>query len=223
MENDLSLFIAFSAGLLSFLSPCILPLIPTYLTVLMGDVTEKSKKRSSLITPIIFIFSFSLVFIILGISASFLGRHLITKNILRQISGLLVIILGLHLLGIINIKWLNYETNFSVPMDVNKYLRAVIMGLALGLAWTPCIGPVLSSILIYAGNSQNIMKGFIFLTSYSLGLAIPFLIIAIFFKQLVPRLKLITRYIPIINKITGILVILIGILILTDNLNLLII
>jgi cytochrome c-type biogenesis protein len=222
MQTDISIFIAFSAGILSFFSPCVLPLIPSYITFLVGDYTkqDESYNRFQLVGPaVIFIIGFSFVFIALGLSASFLGKiFLKNQNLMRKIGGILVVILGLHVSGVFKIKALYRQKGFEMPKDLNKYLRALVMGIALAFAWTPCIGPILSSILVYASTNQNILQGGLLLAVYSMGFAIPFLLVAFFMNWFLPHLKKINPYLPIVEKITGVLIIIIGILVYTNNL-----
>ena len=226
MQSDISIYIAFSSGILSFFSPCVLPLIPSYITFLVGDYSkqeeghENSYKRTELLIPaLIFIVGFSFVFISLGLSASFLGKvFLKNQSLLRKIGGILVIILGLHVSGVFKIKALYRQKGFELPDDLNKYLRALVMGIALAFAWTPCVGPILSSILVYASTSQNILQGSTLLAFYSMGFAIPFLLVAFFINWFLPRFKKINPYLPIIEKVTGVLIIIIGILVYTNNL-----
>ena len=221
MQSDISILIAISAGTLSFFSPCVLPLIPSYLTFLIGDYSkQKEFKKAELIVPaLIFVLGFTTVFILLGLSASYLGKLLLKNQaIFRKIGGIFVIILGLHVSGILKIKKLYNQKNFNIPDNLNKHLRAFIMGLALAFAWTPCVGPILSSILVYAGSSQSVTMGAILLSAYSLGFAVPFLAVAFFMNWFLPKFKKINPYLPLIEKITGILIIIIGILIYTNNL-----
>lgn len=222
MNGDLSLFIAFSAGLLSFLSPCVLPLIPSYLAFLLGDYTDQKQKNKkySILPAIIFILGFTLVFILLGLSATFLGKFLLRNQaILRKISGVIIIIFGLHISGIIKLKWLYYEKKLSITPKSNKYLQSFVLGLGIALAWTPCIGPILSSILILAGNSQNIFAGGFLLLVYSTGFALPFLITALAAKKILPAIKKMNKYLNYINIVSGILIIILGLLVYTNNLN----
>lgn len=220
MNKEISLLIAFSGGLLSFLSPCVLPMIPSYLSLLMGNYAQKKEDKNILLPALLFIGGFSLIFILLGISASFLGQ-LLLKNIvlLRKISGIVVIILGLHLTGIITIKSLYREKGLNISQDINIYLRALIMGIAMAFAWTPCVGPILSSILIYAGTSQTVFQGGLLLALYSLGFALPFLLTALFLDWLLPKFKKFNSYLPLIQKITGIFLIILGLLIYSNQLQ----
>ncbi|MFW5972302.1 MAG: cytochrome c biogenesis CcdA family protein [Bacillota bacterium] len=223
MNSDISILVAFSAGLFSFLSPCVLPLIPSYLSLLMGEFAKQDTaqdKKQIIIPAIIFIFGFTSVFIILGLSASYLGQVILKNlNLLQKISGVVVIILGLHLTGILKFKFLYREKGLNKFKAGNKYLRALIMGFSLALAWTPCIGPILSSILIYASTSDTIFQGGILLLFYSIGFAIPFLLTAVFLEWTLPKLKKINPYLPIIQKISGVFLIVLGILIYTNNLQ----
>lgn len=224
MEHDMSFLIAFSAGILSFFSPCVLPLIPSYLTFLVGDYAKQQEVKNdySIIPALLFIAGFTLVFTGLGISASLLGKVLIkNQNLLRKISGILIILLGLHLTGILKFKWLYREKSFEISKDLNKYVRSLILGIGLAFAWSPCIGPILSSILIYAGNSQNAATGALLLSFYSLGFAVPFFLVALSINWFLPRFKKLNPYLPLLNRITGILITILGILIYTDQLGIL--
>jgi|AntRauTorckE6833_2_1112554.scaffolds.fasta_scaffold00332_3 cytochrome c-type biogenesis protein len=222
MQGDLSFVIAFSAGLLSFLSPCVLPLIPSYIAFLLGDYSDQKKKDKnySIIPALLFILGFTIVFVLLGLSATFLGKFLIRNQaILRKISGIIIIIFGLHISGIIKLKWLYYEKKLSIKPKSNKYLQSLILGFGIALAWTPCIGPILSSILILAGNSQNIYAGALLLFVYALGFALPFLITALAAKKILPAIKKMNKYLNYINIVSGIVIIILGILIFTNNLS----
>jgi cytochrome c-type biogenesis protein len=224
MSGDLSFAIAFSAGLLSFLSPCVLPLIPSYLAFLLGDYSDQKqdKESYSILPALIFIAGFTLIFILLGLSATFLGRFLLRNQaILRRVSGIIIIIFGLHISGIIKLKWLYYEKKLDIAKKSNKYLQSFILGVGIALAWTPCIGPILSSILILAGNSQNLLTGGFLLFMYSFGFALPFLITALAAKRILPTIKKMNKYLNYINMVSGALIIILGILIFTNNLGIL--
>ena len=221
MQGNISILIAFSAGTLSFFSPCVLPLIPSYITFLIGDYSKQKKyKKGELIIPaLFFILGFTSIFTLLGLSASYLGKILLqNQSIFRKAGGIFVIILGLHVSGIFKIKSLYRQKKFDIPKNINKFLRSFIMGIALAFAWTPCVGPILSSILIYAGSSQSMMTGALLLLFYSFGFALPFLGVALFMNWFLPKFKKINPYLPLLEKITGILIIIIGILVYTNNL-----
>lgn len=222
MNGNLSFAIAFSAGFLSFLSPCVLPLVPSYLAFLLGDYSDQKKKNKNytIMPAIIFIAGFTIVFILLGLSATFLGKFLLrNQSIIRKISGVVIVIFGLHISGIIKLKWLYYEKKLSITPKSNKYLQSFILGIGIALAWTPCIGPILSSILILAGNSQNVLTGGFLLFIYSFGFALPFLVTAFAAKKILPTIKKMNRYLKYINIISGFLIIILGILIFTNSLN----
>lgn len=223
MTVDIGFIAAVSAGLLSFFSPCILPLIPTYLSYLVGDYAkaqEKNKNISIIISSLSFISGFTIIFIIYGLSATFLGKFLIrNQNLLTTIGGIIIIIFGLHLTGIFEISYFYREKKFKLPEYLQGNLRAFVMGLVLALGWTPCIGPILSSILIAASTRANIMEGGLLLFFYSIGLSIPFFLSAVFMDYLLPKFKAFNKYLPVVNKIAGILLIIFGILMVTGYLE----
>ena len=217
----LELLIAFGAGFISFLSPCVLPLIPGYLSFISGqsleEILEKNKIR--LFPLILFCFGFSTVFILLGASASFLGQ-LFLKNseILRIMAGAIIIIFSLQLVGFINIPLLNLDKRFEARKSSN-ILFPYIIGLAFGFGWTPCIGPILGSILALAAIEETLWKALILLSLYSLGLAIPFIFAGYLTQKFLIISKNFRRNINIISKIGGIILLITGILILTNQLQ----
>ena len=169
------LFIALGAGLISFLSPCVLPLIPGYISYISGQSLNEltASKKVNLIPLLLFSLGFSFVFIVFGASASALGKILLQNyNQLRIVAGLIIIIFSLQLIGIINIKFLNYEKKYYTNKSTNP-LFTFIVGMAFGFGWTPCIGPILGSILALAATEETISKAILLLCCYSLGLAIP--------------------------------------------------
>jgi len=217
----LELLIAFGAGFISFLSPCVLPLIPGYLSFISGqsleEILEKNKIR--LFPLILFCFGFSTVFILLGASASFLGQ-LFLKNseILRIMAGAIIIIFSLQLIGFINIPLLNLDKRFEARKSSN-ILFPYIIGLAFGFGWTPCIGPILGSILALAAIEETLWKALILLSLYSLGLAIPFIFAGYLTQKFLIISKNFRRNINIFSKIGGIILLITGILILTNQLQ----
>ena len=217
----LELLIAFGAGFISFLSPCVLPLIPGYLSFISGqsleEILEKNKIR--LFPLILFCFGFSTVFILLGASASFLGQ-LFLKNseILRIMAGAIIIIFSLQLVGFINIPLLNLDKRFEARKSSN-ILFPYIIGLAFGFGWTPCIGPILGSILALAAIEETLWKALILLSLYSLGLAIPFIFAGYLTQKFLIMSKNFRRNINIFSKIGGIILLITGILILTNQLQ----
>ncbi len=223
MEH-ISLLVAFSAGLLSFLSPCVLPLVPVYLASLAGpEIFEDKVTRSR--TPIFFhslsfVIGFSIVFIIMGVSAGLAGFALSAHlALIRNIAGSLLIIFGLFMLATLKIPWLNYEKRLAPSLGVTTgYLRSLLTGGIFCLGWTPCVGPILGGILALAWASETAWHGGYLMAIYSLGLGLPFLIIGAAFNSITPLLKRIHRYSNWIYIISGVLLIAVGILILTDRL-----
>ena len=217
----LELLIAFGAGFISFLSPCVLPLIPGYLSFISGQTLEEilERKKIRLFPLILFCFGFSTVFILLGASASFLGQ-LFLKNseILRIMAGAIIIIFSLQLIGFINIPLLNLDKRFEARKSSN-ILFPYIIGLAFGFGWTPCIGPILGSILALAAIEETLWKALILLSLYSLGLAIPFIFAGYLTQKFLIISKNFRRNINIFSKIGGIILLITGILILTNQLQ----
>ena len=219
----IELFIAFGAGLISFLSPCVLPLIPGYISYISGSSLNEllKKKEINLIPILLFSLGFSLVFIFFGITATTIGKLLLkNSNELRILAGLIIIIFSLHILRIINIKFLNYEKR--IQSEINKgFFAPVLIGMAFAFGWTPCIGPILGSIIVLASTSESIEKGIFLLCSYSLGLGIPFILSGYLIQKFILVSKNLKRKMYIIEKIGGILLLLTGLLIITDQLQIL--
>jgi len=172
------LVIALGAGLISFLSPCVLPLIPGYISYISGSSLNEliEKKNINLIPIILFTVGFSIVFIIFGAASTFLGQILLQNSFeLRIVAGLVIIIFSLHIIGIINIKFLNYEKRIDTNISSN-FFSPILIGMAFAFGWTPCIGPILGSILVLAATEESLSKGILLLSFYSFGLAIPFIL-----------------------------------------------
>ena len=213
--------IAFGAGLISFLSPCVLPLIPGYISYISGQSLQEilNSKKTNFFPLVLFCFGFSTVFVILGASASFLGQTLLQNSeILRIIAGIIIIIFSLQLIGIINIGFLNFEKRFDAKESRN-ILFPYIIGLAFGFGWTPCIGPILGSILALASIEETLSRAIILLISYSLGLAIPFVLSGYLIQRFLLFSKNFRKNINLISKIGGITLLVTGILILTNQLQ----
>ena len=220
----LNLLIAFSAGFVSFLSPCVLPLIPGYISYISGQALDKIIKdnKSVLLKTIFFSIGFSIVFISFGITASFIGKLLISySNQLRIIAGIIIILFSLQFIGLINLKILNSETRFFTKNYNDNLIFPIIVGAAFGFGWTPCIGPVLGSILALAAIEENISKGILLLSFYSLGLAIPFIISGVLIDKFLFFSKSFRKYISTITKVGGAILLLTGIAILTGQLQVL--
>ena len=220
----LNLLVAFSAGFISFLSPCVLPLIPGYISYISGQALDEIIKdnKSVLLKTIFFTIGFSIVFISFGITASFIGKLLISySNQLRIIAGIIIILFSLQFIGLINLQILNSETRFFIKNYNDNLIFPIIVGAAFGFGWTPCIGPVLGSILALAAIEENISKGILLLSFYSLGLAIPFIISGILIDKFLFFSKSFRKYISTITKAGGAILLLTGIAILTGQLQVL--
>ncbi|MBW9145933.1 cytochrome c biogenesis protein CcdA [Clostridium sp. CM028] len=224
--NDISILLAFSAGLLSFLSPCVLPLVPAYISYLTGSSIEELKdgkaKLSVLYKSFGFVLGFSIIFILMGVSITSLGKLLIThKNLFRKVGGTIIVVFGLHTIGLFKIKLFYREKRFLYFDKIKGPFSSVIMGMAFATGWTPCIGPILSSILIYATSMNSIGKGVLLLIMYSLGLAVPFILTAMAIGSFTKQFRKFSIYLPIISIISGVLMIIMGVMIFTNKLAIL--
>ena len=216
-------FVAFGAGLISFLSPCVLPLIPGYISFISGASLNEllENKKINIFPLILFTLGFSFVFIMFGAAASYLGQVLLQNSqTLRLIAGLVIIIFSLQLIGIINISFLNFEKKIYTKKNNNVWFSFVI-GMAFGFGWTPCIGPILGSILALASTEETIFKAVILLSFYSLGLAIPFILSGYLMQRFLMFSKNFRKNINLVSKIGGITLLITGILILTNQLQIL--
>ena len=217
----IELVIAFGAGLISFLSPCVLPLIPGYISYISGSsLNELIEKKSVNIFPIIlFTLGFSLVFISFGATASFLGSVILNNSYeLRIVAGIIIIIFSLHILGIINLNFLNYEKRIYTEKKSGIF-SSILVGMAFGFGWTPCIGPILGSILALASTEQSLNRGILLLVFYSLGLAIPFIISGYLIQKFLVFSKNLKSKMNIILKSGGALLLITGILMITNQLQ----
>jgi len=222
--ENISYTAAFLAGLLSFFSPCILPLIPAYFTFITGfSLEELTGEKSNtairnrvILSTIFYVLGFSSVFILMGASASFLGGMIDTyKDFIRIIGGILIIILGIHLTGIVRIPVLDYEKRLHFNKKPFHFLGTFVIGMAFGAGWSPCIGPLLGSILIIAGSQETVWQGIVLLSIYSVGLAIPFIIISIFINLFLGFVNKASRLMKFMNPAAGTLLILVGLLLIT--------
>ena len=217
----IELIIALGAGLISFLSPCVLPLIPGYISYISGSsLNELIEKKNVNIFPIIlFTVGFSIVFIIFGAASTFLGKVLLQNSYeLRIVAGLIIIILSLHIIGIFNIKFLNYEKRIEANIGKN-FFSPILIGMAFAFGWTPCIGPILGSILILASTEESLFRGILLLLSYSIGLAIPFILSGYLIQKFLIFSKNFKKNINKVSKIGGIILLITGILIITNQLQ----
>ena len=217
----IELFIAFGAGLISFLSPCVLPLIPGFISYISGSSLNEliEKKNVNLVPIILFTIGFSIVFIVFGAASTFLGQVLLQNSYeLRIAAGLVIVVLSLHIIGIINLKFLNFEKRIHTNKNTNFY-SPIIIGMAFAFGWTPCIGPILGSILVLAATEENINKGILLLVSYSLGLALPFILSGYLIQKFLIFSKNFKKNINLVSKVGGVILLITGILILTNQLQ----
>ena len=219
----IEILVAFGAGLISFLSPCVLPLIPGYISYISGSSLKEllDKKKINLNPIILFTVGFSIVFIIFGAASTFIGQVILQNSYeLRIAAGLIIIILSLHIIGIINLKFLNYEKRIQTNNNRNIF-SPIIIGMAFAFGWTPCIGPILGSILVFAATEESLNKGVLLLFFYSLGLAIPFILSGYLIQKFLIFSKNFKKNINLVSKIGGIILLITGILILTNKLQIL--
>lgn len=220
MNDSISILIAVTAGLLSFLSPCVLPLVPSYLSFVTGmtldEMQEGADRRLILVHSALFVAGFSTVFILLGASASFVGVFLnVYQDWLARIGGVVILILGFHLTGIFRIPFLMRERRVQLADKPAGHVGTFAVGAAFGAGWTPCIGPVLGAIMTLAATSETIWQGMGLLAAYSVGLAIPFMVAALALDKFLKTFKRFRRFIPILEKASGALLIVLGLLLVT--------
>lgn len=224
---EVSLASAFIAGILSFISPCILPLVPVYISFMTSKAAlqnEKNKLSDRLfifLNSIFFVLGFSLIFIILGSTATFIGKILRDySNIISRVGGGLLIIFGLNYMGIFKIPFLNFEKKFNIPQSAKyNYLGSFLIGIIFSFGWVPCIGMILSGILFLASRLNTLAKGIYLLLAYSLGLGIPFMLFSVFIGLFSKFFKKINKYMKIIPIISGIFLIILGIVFLTGSMT----
>lgn len=224
--ENISAPVAFFAGLLSFFSPCILPLVPSYMSYITGSVFSGIEnepvpadiKRLTVLYSLCFIMGFSAVFILLGAAASFAGNIFFEyRELIRLLGGLLIIFFGLHIIGLLKIGLLNSYFKFGGAGAAPGYFRSFITGIIFAAGWTPCVGPILGSILIIAGTEATLLNGIMLLGLFSLGMAVPFFIISLSVNYFLAGLKKINRWIPVINGISGIVLVIVGVLLATGR------
>ena len=223
-EVSIGLVAAFMAGIFSFLSPCVLPLVPSYLALVTGmsleDLQEGVNRKATFIHSLLFVLGFSAIFIILGASASFLGQFFKQYELwIGRIGGVIIIILGLHLSGVFKLAPLMREKRIHVSDTPAGYLGTIGVGMAFAAGWTPCLGPVLGAILTYGMSTDTMWAGVGLLTAYSAGLAIPFLVASLALDAFLQGFKRFRRWIPVVEKASGLMLIGLGVLLLTGQLT----
>jgi cytochrome c-type biogenesis protein len=218
----IKLIIAFGAGFISFLSPCVLPIIPGYISYITGKSLDEieQNRRIVLLKTVTFSLGFSFIFIILGIAASFIGNVLIFfGNELRIAAGIIIIIFSLNLLGFLNFSFLNQDKRFETGSYKDNYIFPFLVGAAFAFGWTPCIGPVLGSILALSATEATVSKGVLLLSMYSLGLAIPFILSGYYMTVFLNSKKGFGKYYGRVTKTGGVILLITGILILTNQIQ----
>ena len=225
---QISLIAAFSAGLLSFVSPCVLPLVPSYISYITGlsveqltDASERVKfKKAIVLNSLLFIAGFSSVFIAFGASASLLGQVLITyQDHIRRFGGALIVVFGLYLLGILNLNFLKMEHRFQFRSRPAGYVGSFLIGVAFAAGWTPCVGPVLGSILLYASTTDSLVSGVVLLTSYSLGLGLPLFLTALGVDRFLAYFKQARAYLWGVSTVSGVLLVVVGVMVYANSLT----
>ncbi|MGD2188135.1 MAG: cytochrome c biogenesis protein CcdA [Desulfobacterales bacterium] len=228
---DVSIYMAFAAGLISFLSPCVLPLVPGYISFISGvsfaEIRGKNsntpilskEKRIILYSSIFFIAGFSVVFILLGATATWIGTFIASKiSILTKLAGVVVIFFGIYMMGFIRPRFLYKEARFQIKDKRFGYVGALLIGAAFAFGWTPCIGPILAGILTYAGTLEKVNQGVFLLLMYSLGLGIPFLVTAIGINQFWRFFNRIKKYMRFLEVTSGAIMVILGFMIFTNKL-----
>lgn len=223
---QISYLIAFTAGFLSFVSPCVLPLVPSYVSYITGLSFEelssdKNHQRvlwTTLKSTLLFMAGFSAVFIAFGASATVIGQALLThQEALRQIGGALIILFGLYVMGALKLRWLSVDKHFRFSQRPTGYVGTFLIGVAFAAGWTPCVGPILGAILLYASTADSVVTGVQLLVAYSIGLGLPLLIVALAFNSFLARWASFQRYIRAIMITSGLFLIFVGLLIFTNS------
>lgn len=219
---------AFVAGIISFLSPCVLPLVPGYLSIISGvsldqlkaDAQDKALRRSVIIASIMFIIGFSITFIALGATATAVTKSLLVRMpVLRKIAGVIIFIFGLHILGVFRINALYQDKRMHHVQTKSGLLGALVLGLVFALGWSPCLGPILATILALASEQETVAKGMFLLAIYSLGLGVPFLLTSLGLNRFLSFYSRFKKHFRALEIVSGVLVLAIGILIFTDQMT----
>jgi cytochrome c-type biogenesis protein len=227
--SEIGYITAFLGGLLSFLSPCVLPLIPSYVSFITGISFDDFKhgdrariRKLTLINSFSFVVGFSTVFVLLGVSSSYVGKFLaIYYDHIRIIGGIIIIVLGLYVMGVLKLNFLAADKRLHLQSKPKGHFGSFIVGLTFGAGWTPCIGPILGSILLIASTTGSALQGFNLLLVYSLGLAVPFMATALAINSFLSHFSAIQKYMRIIMILSGLLLITFGIILLMDKVYLL--
>lgn len=232
MEN-VTLFTAFIAGIISFISPCVLPIVPGYISFVSGvslqelrerDVLDREKRRRLLrqvgANSVAFVLGFSLVFVALGASATYVGQWFAENRVwLARIAGAVIIVFGLHTMGLTPIKWLNYEKRFQSNSKPLGLAGSFLIGLAFAFGWSPCIGPILAGVLVLAATQDTVQQGVLLLGVYSLGLGLPFIATGLAINQFLNVFSRVKKHMKLVEVVAGVLLVAVGVLVATDKLQ----
>jgi cytochrome c-type biogenesis protein len=209
--HDISLLAAFAAGAVSFLSPCVLPVVPAYLAVLAGG--EDGTRRQFVVRTACFFAGFTVVFVAMGATASLLGRLFLEhQDIVRRVGAVFIVLMGLQLAGLLRLPGLDRERRFTPGASLRGPLGAFVLGLAITAGWTPCVGPILAAILAYAGIDGTVGRGILLLTAYSAGFALPFLLFTLLYRRYSARIRTRYRWLPLIQRAAGAVLVATGVL-----------
>lgn len=222
MNEPIGITIALTAGVLSFLSPCVLPLVPSYLSFVTGmsleDLQEGFDRRRVMVHSVLFVSGFTLIFVLLGASATFIGSFLLyNSQWIARIGGAIIIVFGLHLMGVFRLLPLMSEKRIHLANKPAGHVGTVAVGIAFGAGWTPCIGPVLGAIMTMAASQEQLTAGMSLLFVYSMGLAIPFLLAALAMERFLRVFSRFRRFLPALQVAAGALLVLLGILLVTGS------
>jgi cytochrome c-type biogenesis protein len=226
--QNMSFFIAFSAGFLSFVSPCVLPLVPSYVSYITGlsldELTSpEGKERARAVAmknSLMFILGFSTIFIFFGASATFMGRFFLSNQaIIRQIGGVLIIFFGLYIMGLIKPALLMRDARFHFQNKPAGYIGSYLVGIAFGAGWTPCVGPILGSILLYASTTGSVLIGVQLLAVYSIGLGLPLFLSSLGVQTFLVYFKKTSRHLRFVSSASGVFLVVVGLLIFTNSLT----
>ncbi|MFA4982021.1 MAG: cytochrome c biogenesis protein CcdA [Candidatus Omnitrophota bacterium] len=225
--ENVSYIVAFFAGILTFLSPCLLPLVPSFIAYMAGvsfsDLKDSGRKsdvrKKTIIHSLLFIAGFSVIFVLLGLTATFIGKALFQyQKIIRIAGGVMITLFGLYLTGILKLDFLGKERRFDLKTKGASYIGSFLIGVTFAAAWTPCAGPILGSILVLAGTKSSVAEGAKLLTVYSLGIAVPFFITALAVNSFLEYFNRFKKVINVVNIVGGVFLIIIGILVATNYL-----
>lgn len=222
MDGSVSLLVAFGAGILSFLSPCVLPIVPGYLGFITGmsldELRDDTSRRAVMVPALFFVGGFTLIFMLLGASATLIGQVMkVYQEWIARIGGLVIIVFGLHLLGVFRFRALMRERRVQLSRSPAGYAGAGIAGLAFGAGWTPCLGPVLAALLTYASTRETLLSGVVLLFSYAMGLAVPFLLAALATGSFLRASQRVRGAIPVLEKVSGVVLVLVGLLLVSGS------